>query len=441
MSKQVELFKPFHRHNQIPVDSTSLYHTYAEALAYAQDNAAAYPGQIIAIDNKLTSKVSIYKIIYSEISHQYALQEIDGDEGKFRIIGAVNTYEELPPKADSEDPLIRKQPNNGDLRFVRLPHPGGFYLYFEDNFNPISLNNLIYASETSDGIITKNTYRSLLNKNGAPSLYYNPSNTGSSVKPMYNEWVEVLTDGIEPTTGINKLTIPTSNKVLRRIKGETLIDPKLSLIPISPEDNIIRSGTTGIQPTFRIKYFPNLGGNISRIDIYMDGELLEKKYVPELFYTDYDADKNMFKYFDYHVQRILENTEHGSTYKFEVHIAYSGTAEVQAGEVIAELIYEFQDPISIILNDTVTEILNSDDEFKIRINPEDNIHSVGFILPDTYEVKQIIYSAQPHCDFTPIFEPIDGADEGYQKYMFEITEPGIFFNDDYFFIIKIQKKA
>ena len=258
---------------------------------------------------------------------------------------------------------------------------------------------------------------------------------------MYNEWVEVLTDGIEPTTGINKLTIPTSNKVLRRIKGETLIDPKLSLIPISPEDNIIRSGTTGIQPTFRVKYFPNLGGNISRIDIYMDGELLEKKYVPELFYTDYDTDKNMFKYFDYHVQRILENTEHGSTYKFEVHIAYSGTAEVQAGEVTAELIYEFQDPISIILNDTVTEILNSDDEFKIRINPEDNIHSVGFILPNSYEVKQVIYSAQPHCDFTPIFEPIDGADEGYQKYMFEITEPGIFFNDDYFFIIKIQKKA
>ena len=441
MSKNVELFKSFNRHNQIPIDATSLFHTYSDAVNYAKDNAAAYPGQIIAIDNKLTSKVSIYKVIYSEISHELALQEIDGDEGKFRIIGAVDNYSDLPPKADSEDPLLRKQPNDGDLWFVRNPEPGGFYLYFEETFNPVSLNNLIYASETSDGIITKNTYRSLLNKNGAPSLYYNPSNTGSSVKPMYNEWVEVLTDGEEPTTGINKLTIPTSNKVLRWIKGETLVDPKLSIEPVEPASNIIKSGTSGIQPVFRVKYYPNLGGNITRIDIYQDGKLIEKKFVPELIYTEYDDDKNRYKYFDYHVQKILENTEHGSTYKFEVIITYAGTAEVQSGDITASITYEFQDSISIILNDQVTEILNSNDEFKIQIKAEDNIYSVGFILPNTYEVVNVMYSAQPHCDFTPIFEPVEGADENMQKYLFKITEPETFFNDNYFFIVKIKKKS
>lgn len=48
------------RQNPIPLDGTSIYSSYAEAEAYARENAKAYPGQIISV---VTDKeVKVYKI-------------------------------------------------------------------------------------------------------------------------------------------------------------------------------------------------------------------------------------------------------------------------------------------------------------------------------------------------------------------------------------------
>ena len=48
------------RQNPIPLDGTSIYNSYAEAEAYARENAKAYPGQIISVVTE--SEVKIYKI-------------------------------------------------------------------------------------------------------------------------------------------------------------------------------------------------------------------------------------------------------------------------------------------------------------------------------------------------------------------------------------------
>lgn len=48
------------RQNPIPLDGTSIYNSYAEAEAYARENAKAYPGQIISVVTE--SEVKVYKI-------------------------------------------------------------------------------------------------------------------------------------------------------------------------------------------------------------------------------------------------------------------------------------------------------------------------------------------------------------------------------------------
>lgn len=48
------------RQNPIPLDGTSIYSSYAEAEAYARENAKAYPGQIISVVTR--SEVKVYKI-------------------------------------------------------------------------------------------------------------------------------------------------------------------------------------------------------------------------------------------------------------------------------------------------------------------------------------------------------------------------------------------
>ena len=48
------------RQNPIPLDGTSIYNSYAEAEAYARENAKAYPGQIISVVTD--TEVKVYKI-------------------------------------------------------------------------------------------------------------------------------------------------------------------------------------------------------------------------------------------------------------------------------------------------------------------------------------------------------------------------------------------
>lgn len=48
------------RQNPIPLDGTSIYNSYADAEAYARENAKAYPGQIISVVTE--SEVKVYKI-------------------------------------------------------------------------------------------------------------------------------------------------------------------------------------------------------------------------------------------------------------------------------------------------------------------------------------------------------------------------------------------
>lgn len=443
MGKNVELFKSYTRHSQIPIDATSLFGTYADALDYAKNNGAAYPGQIISIDNKLTNSVAIYKVDYDSDNKHLTLTEINGissGSGGFDIKGAVDYYEELPPIADSEDPLIAKQPKNGDLWFVRNPTPGGFYMWYDGAFNAISLNDVVYASETSDGIITRKTYKSLINKNGYPSVYFNSSKTGSSINPENNSWIRLQTDGVEDVTGLNSISIPTTNKVIRMIKGELDTDPKLYILP-NNQEKTNKSGTN-IQPSFKVVYYPNIAGEIRQIDIYKDGELLEEKYVGAEIHHDLDEKNNIYYWFIYNAQAMLSPNTHGSKFEFAVNIRYSGNSNMDDGDINASIVYSFCDPIYVYLNEIETPTLNSDNIISISISKEDNIHIVGFEIPENYEIISIEYDRQPSIDFSSLFVETTPHKANMLKYMFDVdtANEGISFTNDCTFTIHIREK-
>lgn len=56
------------RGNPIPLDSTSVWYSYQEALEYAQSGATAYVGQIISVVDESSNTTNLYVI-----------QNVDGD--------------------------------------------------------------------------------------------------------------------------------------------------------------------------------------------------------------------------------------------------------------------------------------------------------------------------------------------------------------------------
>lgn len=82
------------RQNPIPLDGTSIYNSYAEAEAYARENAKAYPGQIISVVTE--SEVKVYKI----------------NNGKLEELGKGSLVTDKNPK------LLAKADNIGQIIYL-----------------------------------------------------------------------------------------------------------------------------------------------------------------------------------------------------------------------------------------------------------------------------------------------------------------------------------
>ena len=82
------------RQNPIPLDGTSIYNSYAEAEAYARENAKAYPGQIISVVTD--TEVKVYKI----------------NNGKLEELGKGSLVTDQNPK------LLAKADNIGQIIYL-----------------------------------------------------------------------------------------------------------------------------------------------------------------------------------------------------------------------------------------------------------------------------------------------------------------------------------
>ena len=95
------------RQNPIPLDGTSIYNSYAEAEAYARENAKAYPGQIISVVTE--SEVIVYKI----------------NNGKLEELGKGSLVTDQNPK------LLAKADNIGQIIYLTAQVQDG-----EDTYSP-----------------------------------------------------------------------------------------------------------------------------------------------------------------------------------------------------------------------------------------------------------------------------------------------------------------
>ena len=95
------------RQNPIPLDGTSIYNSYAEAEAYARENAKAYPGQIISVVTD--TEVKVYKI----------------NNGKLEELGKGSLVTDQNPK------LLAKADNIGQIIYLTAQVQDG-----EDTYSP-----------------------------------------------------------------------------------------------------------------------------------------------------------------------------------------------------------------------------------------------------------------------------------------------------------------
>ena len=95
------------RQNPIPLDGTSIYNSYAEAEAYARENAKAYPGQIISVVTD--TEVKVYKI----------------NNGKLEELGKGSLVTDQNPK------LLAKADNIGQIIYLTTQVQDG-----EDTYSP-----------------------------------------------------------------------------------------------------------------------------------------------------------------------------------------------------------------------------------------------------------------------------------------------------------------
>lgn len=143
--KSVEILRPFVRDSGFPLDATSLYYSYDEAVEYARSNPAAYAGQIIAVIDEDARKTNIYKVDYDPNKHyNFTLSTISVGSGAsaFSFSGEVDTfsvesmgvsgvvdvesisdyqtvdYRALPEDAEDGATQLPENPNDGDVFYI-----------------------------------------------------------------------------------------------------------------------------------------------------------------------------------------------------------------------------------------------------------------------------------------------------------------------------------
>lgn len=90
--KSIDLFRPYNRHNNIPLDITSVHYSYEDAIQYVTTNKAAYPGQILSVIDNMNHTVNVYVVDYLNDSETLTLNNIQsinsyGNITAFNYIG------------------------------------------------------------------------------------------------------------------------------------------------------------------------------------------------------------------------------------------------------------------------------------------------------------------------------------------------------------------
>lgn len=267
--KPILALKGYSRSGAFALDTTSLYDSYADAIAYVRTSKAVYPSQIISVDDKLRKTAKIYKVVYNpyydvdginitgEERYKYTLEEIEVKSSTGSIVnfkGKLNDKSLLPTGNDAK---------NQDMYYVF--EDGNYipYVYLDGEWEKIDhLLNIAYASEFSDGIITSNFYNKIKG-NLRAGVFYNPGikniedQHNRKAKPEDGQFIDIVTSQLKN----DSMRIMTEDKVTETFYN--LMEskpPAVELVCLNYDLSESIVGTVFQDVQFRIYYYPNLGG-------------------------------------------------------------------------------------------------------------------------------------------------------------------------------------
>ena len=261
--KPIIALRGYSRGGSFPLDDTTLFFEYAEARKYVQEkNTTAYPGQLIAVDDKTRRKVKLYQVTYDkapDAQNRFYLAEFQvgsSSVGFANFKGTLDSYDEL---------LNIPDPKVNDLWFVKNPE-GAYnsYIYLKNNdvleWTNIDLG-IGLASKEKSGLMSSELYNALSGI-AVPGIFYNAGiRDDHESRPEDGRFIELDTDNNEEHP-----IIQSANKLKK-----TLYSTIYSIMDSNPPKIIMKSnydltnvylGQEFLNFKINLYYYPNLGGTI-----------------------------------------------------------------------------------------------------------------------------------------------------------------------------------
>jgi len=384
--KSIEVIRPFVRNGAFPIDTTTLFYSYDDAVTYAHTDVNAYAGQIISIDDDNLKKVGVYIVDYDKTgTFRFVISPIETSNSNGSVLfnwkGTVNTTNDLPNFS-----------YQGDVYLVKSDHK--FYVAYEQADDSVAWSEMTlgieYASISTDGIITKEVYSAMSNQTSKDAIWF--SSSDNNIKN--NKWVEVSHTVTETATNMKIPSVGQVKTIVSdMIKAEL---PHVELESITSTKNYVGSTVT---PKFKIHYYPEFGGNPTAINIY---QIINGVRTTAPIYTntnltlpEYDTANARYT-FTYTGQNNIS-----SSVEYDVIINYAGSAD---GNVLnsltsASISYNFYNAILYGTNkESFTDYyLNTKQIINLNYNPTkftDKTTSIYFKIPAIGALTSVTYVNQ-----------------------------------------------
>src|SRR5574344_2396221 len=386
-AKSVEILRPFIRDGQFPIDVTSVFYSYNEALEYAHSNPSAYAGQIISIDDKTIKQTGIYKLDYDKNEqYNFILERISiGNAGTvFNFLGSVATFEQLP----DHDVL------NGDMYLVEAESK--FYIAAVNSAKEISWKeltlNVNIVTKAASGLMPNELFATMFNNTGKDAIYFSKK-TANPADPYSNSWIEVDHVNNEYTQNYKMPSLGKVKELLSIATNKTL--PSIKIYTEASIDNYINSE---IFPTLTIKYYPEFFGTLKNVTIVkkVNGNFVKNVYDGLPTVINDESDKSC-----YFTWTESERNPESDIYNIEYIVAAvyneSENGIFPEGACSDSITFNFFDYIKYGNNNEEFNTMAKECIIKYDYDPtkfEESTHSIFIKVPKTLEVSQITYTPQ-----------------------------------------------
>lgn len=438
--KPIIALRGYTRSGSFPLDNTSFFDSYVEAIEYVQTSKIVYPGQIISVDDPVHKKARVYQVSYDNepnALHKYFLEEISlgsNSFGYFKFKGKLNTLDDLYALTDMK---------NNDLYFVNVGNDENnlpvyeAYVYVNE-WSKIDLGVTI-ASRTNDGLITKELWQRLASIDQETSgILYHPGyqnvhiEQGRESTPEDAHFIPFETDGE------SNPKLQSADRLKKTIYNIMQAKSPYVKLTINYDFSKCYIGQEFTNVELDVEFFHHLAGQpysaefLSNIPSITNNNI---KY--DFFDFEYDKDKMAYKLKDtiiipyINIESLLEED---NIIQFTVYYENNMETLWEDGyvtekvdiKVFDSLLYQFGH-YSVENNDIVLDHSFEDDKSnliklgdKIELSLQPNENGICYFeLSSPYQFTKVIYKNQNDENFLDLLSVSYNSEDSRYYYRFQ----------------------